>query len=147
MEKNNVLTIGLISKDRPVVIDDLKNGQGTILYNHNIVEVPVVYDEDGNMIEVEDPKDATATVFRYDSLRVEYPKTANNITQTLLEAHYPQDVQQKLINDYQASQIGILEDDEADAAIAAYRAFLSDRKAIKAMVKADCAANHIPDDL
>lgn len=78
---------------------------------------------------------------------MEYPKTANNITQTLLEAHYPQDVQQKLINDYQAAQMGILEDDEADAAIAAYRAFLSDRKAIKTMVKADCAANHIPDDL
>lgn len=147
MEKSNVLSIGLTSNERPEVIDDLRNGQGTILYNHNIKEVPVVTDDEGNVSEADDPKKATGTIFVYDSLRVEYPKTRKNIYATLLEARYPQDVQQKLLNDYQAAQMEILEDDEADAAIVAYRAFLNDRKAIKAMVTEDCANHNIPNDL
>ena len=40
-----------------------------------------------------------------------------------------------------------LVDAEADEAQAAYRAFLTDRKAIKAMVKEDCLENNIPEDL
>lgn len=147
MEKVSVLTTGLLSKEKPIVIDDLKNGQGTFLYNHNIHEVLVIEDENGGVTVTTDPKKATGTMWQYDSLRVEYPKTRKNMYATLLEARYPQDVQQKLVNDYQAAELGILEDEEAEEAEAAYRAFLTDRKAIKAMVKEDCQENNIPEDL
>lgn len=147
MEKVSVLTTGLLSKEKPIVIDDLKNGQGTFLYNHNIHEVLVIEDADGGITITEDKKKATGKMWQHDSLRVEYPKTRKNIYATLLEARYPQDVQQKLVNDYQAAELGILEDEEADEAVAAYRAFLTDRKAIKAMVKEDCLENNIPEDL
>ena len=147
MEKVSVLTTGLLSKEKPVVIDDLKNGQGTFLYNHNIHEVLVIEDENGGVTVTTDPKKATGTMWQYDSLRVEYPKTRKNIYATLLEARYPQDVQQKLVNDYQAAQMEILEEEEAEEAEAAYRAFLQDRKSIKAMVKEDCLENNIPEDL
>lgn len=147
MEKVSVLTTGLLSKEKPAVIDDLKNGQGTFLYNHNIHEVLVIEDENGGVTITDDPKKATGTMWQYDSLRVEYPKTRKNIYATLLEARYPQDVQQKLVNDYQAAQMEILEEAEAEEAEAAYRAFLQDRKSIKAMVKEDCLENNIPEDL
>ena len=147
MEKVSVLTTGLLSKEKPIVIDDLKNGQGTFLYNNNIHEVLVIEDENGGITITEDAKKATGTMWMYDSLRVEYPKTRKNIYATLLEARYPQDVQQKLVNDYQAAQLGILEDEEAEEAEAAYTAFLRERKAIKASVTADCLENNIPEDL
>lgn len=147
MEKVSVLTTGLLAKEKPVVIDDLKNGQGTILYNHKIHEVLVIEDENGGITITEDKKKATGKMWQYDSLRVEYPRTRKNIYATLLEARYPQDVQQKLINDYQAAQMEILDEDEAAEAEAAYTAFLQDRKAIKAMVKADCLENNIPEDV
>ena len=149
MAKLNVLFIGLLAKidQKPLVIDDLHNGQGTFHYNHNITEVMVIEDEDGNITVTTDEKKATGTMWQYDSLRVEYPKTRKNIYATLLEARYPQDIQQKLVNDYQAAQMGILEDEEADAAVEAYTAFLTNRKAIKSMVKADCIENNIPEDL
>ena len=35
------LKTGLISVDKPQVIDDLRNGQSTFNYNHNIKEVEV----------------------------------------------------------------------------------------------------------
>ena len=147
MEKVSVLTTGLLSKEKPVVIDDLKNGQGTFLYNHNIHEVLVIEDENGGVSITDDPKKATGTMWQYNSLRVEYPKTRKNIYATLLEARYPQDIQQKLVNDYQAAQMEILEEEEAEKAEADYRAFLQDRKSIKAMVKDDCLENNIPEDL
>lgn len=143
----NVLTTGLLAKVSPAVIYDLNNGQGTFLYNHNINEVMVIEDEDGGVEVTTDEEAATGYMFMYDSVRVEWPKTANNITQTLLEAKYPQDIQQKLVNDYQAAQLGILEDDEAEAAVASYRAFLADRKSLKAMVDSDCEDNGIPQDI
>lgn len=149
MAKLNVLFIGLLAKidQKPLVIDDLHNGQGTFHYNHNITEVMVIEDEDGNITVTTDEKKATGTMWQYNSLRVEFPKTRKNICATLLEARYPQDVQQKLLNDYQAAQMEILDEDEAEAAIAAYTAFLTDRKNIKAMVKADCQEQGIPEDL
>ena len=134
MAKLSVLIIGLLAEkdQKPLVIDDLKNGQGTFHYNHNLKEVLVIEDENGGVTITEDE---------------EFPRTRKNIYATLLDARYPQDIQQKLMNDYQAAQMEILEDEEAEAAIAAYRAFLNDRKAIKAMVTADCKEHNIPDDL
>lgn len=138
----------LISVDKPQVIDDLRNGQSTFNYNHNIKEIEVeqnACNTEAGEGEGSEPKKVKS--WQYDSLRVEYPRTGNNILETLLTEKYPQDQQQKLVNDYQAAQLGILEDEEADNAIASYKAFLKDRKAIKAMVKADCVTYNIPDSI
>ena len=35
----SILSKGLLSEQRPQVIDPYNNGQGTFLYNHNIKEV------------------------------------------------------------------------------------------------------------
>lgn len=142
------LKTGLISVDKPQVIDDLRNGQSTFNYNHNIKEIEVEQNAGNTEAgegEGSDPKKVKS--WQYDSLRVEYHRTGNNILETLLTEKYPQDQQQKLVNDYQAAQLGILEDEEADNAVASYKAFLQDRKAIKAMVKADCVTYNIPDSI
>ena len=75
----NVLTTGLLAKTKPEVIDSLNNGQGTFLYNHNIKEVKVIADKEGGIEITTDAERATGTMFQYDSVRVEYPKTADNI--------------------------------------------------------------------
>lgn len=142
------LKTGLISVDKPQVIDDLRNGQSTFNYNHNIKEIEVEQNAGNTEAgegEGSEPKKVKS--WQYDSLRVEYPRTGNNILETLLTEKYPQDQQQKLVNDYQAAQLGILEDEEADNAVASYKAFLQDRKTIKAMVKADCVTYNIPDSI
>ncbi len=149
MAKTSVLITGLLKNDKPVVIDDLKNGQGTVLYNHNIKEVLVIESdgESNNVTITDDEEKATGKMWQYDSLRVEYPKTRKNIYATLLEAKYPADIQQKLLNDFQSADMGILEDEEAEAAVDAYKAFLTGRKEIKEIVKQDCLSQDIPDDL
>ncbi|MCX4278717.1 MULTISPECIES: hypothetical protein [Bacteroidales] len=142
MDKS-ILSIGLLSQTRPQVIDPYNNGQGTVLYNHNIVEVDVVEDEMGGVTVTDDPKTATGKRYQYDSLRVEYPTTADNIFSTLLSAKYPANTESKLVNEYQSAVLGLLPDDYKKP----YEAFLKDRLAIRNMVDSDCSTLNIPIDL
>lgn len=140
----SVLTIGLLAKTKPEVIEDLNNGQGTFHYNHNIKEVSVVYDEMGGfeVVADNDPK-ANGTMYQYDSVRVEYPKTADNIFGTLLTAKYPAKTESKLVNECQSATLGIMAPDAKQP----YEDFLRDRLAIRKMVDADCETYKIPTDL
>lgn len=142
METNN-LSIGLLSNERPQVIDPLNNGQGTFHYNHNITEVLVVREEMGNVTITDNPEKATGKMFRYDSLRVEYPLTADNIFSTLLTAKYPPKTESKLVNEFQSAKLGIAPEEAAKP----YEDFLRDRLAIRAMVDNDCTKKNIPTDL
>lgn len=138
-----VLKTGLLSNNKPTVIDDLNNGQGTFLYNHNVKEVLVIDSGEGAPFVTEDEEKATGKMWQYDSLRVEYPKTADNIFSTLLTAKYPANTESKLVNEYQSSVLGIMSDD----AKVPYENFLRDRLAIREMVNKDCKELKIPIDL
>lgn len=132
---------GLISNVKPVKFEDLNNGQGTIHYNHNIQEVPVINGEDGSQEIADDPQKANGKAYKYDCVRVEFPKTVDNVYRTLLNAKYDSDHQEKLINEYQSYQLGITED---EAALDNYKAFLKDRLSIKSMVDEDCKECGVP---
>ena len=143
MEKQSVLTIGLLADVMPEVFFDLKNGQGTILYNHNITEVMVIKGEDGEIEITTDKKKSTGKMFKYDSVRVEYPKTADNIFATLLTAKYSATKESKLINEYQSATLGLIDESHKTP----YEEFLVDRLAIRDFVDQDCETYNIPIDL
>lgn len=140
----NVLATKLLAKTKPDVIENLNNGQGTFLYNHNIKEVSVIESEMGGVqVTTDDDPEANGTMYQYDSLRVEYPKTADNIFSTLLTAKYPSKTESKLMNEYQSAVMGLLDDSAKEP----YEAFLQDRLNIRSMVDADCETYNIPTDL
>ena len=141
--ETKVLFIGLLAKTKPDTIDNLNNGQGTFLYNHNVKEVLVIDSGEGAPVITEDEEKATGKMWQYDSLRVEYPKTADNIFSTLLTAKYPANTESKLVNEYQSSVLGIMSPD----AKVPYENFLRDRLAIRDMVNKDCEELNIPIDL
>ena len=143
MDNKERLTKNLLAEERPEVIENLHNGQGTVHYNHNITEVLVKENEGGGLEIVTDQAEATGVRFQYDSLRVEYPTTRNNILATLINAKYDGNTENKLVNDYNAAQTGILDASAAEP----YLAFLRDRQAIKAQVDADCEPLNIPNSL
>jgi hypothetical protein len=141
--ETKILSIGLLSENRPDSIFDYKNGQGSFLYNHNIKEVMVIKDENGNISVTDDDSKKTGTMFQYDSVRCEYPRTADNIFLTLLTAKYSENKQTKLINEYQSAELGLMDSSYKDN----YEAFLKDRISIRDMVDADCKTLNIPDSL
>lgn len=142
--ETTVLSIGLLADEKPEVIYDLYNGQGTFLYNHNIKEVSVIKDKEGGIsITTDGDKKATGKMYQYDSLRVEYPRTADNIFSTLLTAKYPSKTESKLMNEYQSAMLGLLDESYKKP----YEDFLKDRLAIRTMIDADAAMYNIPPDL
>lgn len=143
MDNKERLTTNLLAEERPEVIENLHNGQGTVHYNHNIKEVLVKENEGGALEVVTEEAEATGKRFQYDALRVEYPTTRNNILATLLNAKYDSNQESKLENDYNAAKEGILDESAKEP----YLAFLRDRKALKEMVEADCEPLNIPNSL
>lgn len=138
------LFIGLLADEKPEVIYDLYNGQGTFMYNHNIKEVSVIKGKEGGItVTSDDDEKATGKMFQYDSVRVEYPKTADNIFSTLLTAKYPSKTESKLMNEYQSAMLGLLDESYKKP----YEDFLKDRLAIRNMIDADAETYNIPTDL
>lgn len=143
MEKNIIkLHEGVVSDTMPETFVDLNDGKGGFVYNYGVEsfteEVTVEPAE-----EEEEPQTATVTKYRHNSIVMEAPKTQNNIIETLLTQKYPSDVEQKLVNDFNAAVAKVL----PTSAKEGYLAFLADRKAIKTMVEADCMAAGIPNTL
>ncbi|MDR2286831.1 MAG: hypothetical protein LBE04_05080 [Prevotellaceae bacterium] len=137
----DVLKIGLLADSKPDVFFDLKNGQGTFLYNHNIKEVNVTKDKD-NIIVVTGKTKETSIMFQYDSIRIEYPKTRANIFATLLGAKYPPSIESKLMNEYRSAELGLLDDSYKTP----YEEFLQDRLNLRASIKDDCETYNVPDN-
>ncbi len=143
MEKQDVLTIGLLADEKPEVFYSLDNGQGTFLYNHNITEVSVIKDENGGITITDDTEKTTGKMFKYDSVRVEYPKTGDNIFATLLTAKYSTTKESKLVNEYQSAVLGLLDDSYKKP----YEDFLRERLAVRSSIDADCETYNVPIDL
>ena len=143
MEKQIIkLHEGLVSDTMPEAFVELNDGKGGFVYNFDVEpfneEVTVEPAE-----EEEEPHTATVTKYRHKSLVMDAPKTQNHILETLLTEKYPSDVEQKLVNDYNAAKEKVLPTDAKNG----YLAFLSDRQNIKTMVDADCEAAGIPNTL
>lgn len=140
MRKQNDLSLGLLSSEEPQVFFDLNNGQGTFLYNHNIKEVFVIKDGDEGISITEDEESATDIMYQYDSIRVEFPKTSDNIFATLLASKYPTAKESKLINEYQSAVLGLLDNSFKKP----YEDYLKDRLSMRSSVEYDCEVSNIP---
>ena len=109
-------------------------GNGSFLYRYNIQEVtPEVTGEN---------QEAQPTRWECEEVTVWPPVTANKIVKTVISSKWDADREQKLVNEYNAAQLGLYgakTSDEAKAKIQAYKDFLEARAALKAQVDADCA--------
>ena len=113
---------------KPAILESV--GNGSYFYRFNIRE------------HVSDDE-AMPDTFDADEVVVWSPITANKITEAVIGYLWPPNYEQKLINEYNAAQIGqygSLLDSEAQNKVNAYRTFLQERAAIKAHIDADCAA-------
>nr|DAI97824.1 MAG TPA: hypothetical protein [Caudoviricetes sp.] len=128
MSKGN-LSVGITSAEQQPTFDVIDRIKGTTLYNHN-QHFEERTNEEGKKVKVN----------VYDSLLVAAPVTANTILETLIAAKYSSSEEAKLLNDYNAAMLGI----EEEAKKQPYLDFLSERKALRAMVDADCKIHNIP---
>lgn len=112
-------------------------GNGSYLYRFNI-------EEQSSELQAEDgEKYETRTQWKCDEVTIYEPLTANKITEAVIASIYPATHEQKLVNEYNAANLGMVggskTSEEAKERIAAYKEFLEYRNALKIQVDEDCA--------
>lgn len=112
-------------------------GNGSYLYRYNIEEQTIEQRIEGSEEAVE-----TKTQWQCDEVTVWAPLSPNKITEAVITAICPASHEQKLVNEFNAANLGMVggskTSDEAKERIAAYKEFLECRKTLKEQVDADC---------
>lgn len=109
-------------------------GNGSYVYRFNIEElVPVLTEENAEEKKVSQWKCEEVTVW--------FPLSSNKITEAVITEKWDNNQEQKLVNEYNAANLGLLgakTSEEAKARIDAYKAYLTERASLKAQVDNDC---------
>lgn len=114
---------------KPSVLEAV--GNGSYRYRYNIEEViPEVTDENAS--------ETNRSQWKCQEVTVWLPLSSNGITEAVISDKWEHNDEQKLVNEYNAVQLGIITGEEAEERVAAYKAFLTARAALKAQVDADC---------
>lgn len=112
-------------------------GNGSFRYRYNIREEEKPLQASENSETAQEAQAQPQWVC--EEVTVWAPLSANKITEKVLTERWDGNYEQKLVNEYNSAQMGLLSEEEAAARIEAYRAFLTERTALKSQVDADCA--------
>lgn len=132
--------------EKPSVLQEV--GNGSVLYRFNIQEVTTeqtatAQAEDGTDTQSEEQAEAeTKTQFACEEVTVWKPVTSNKITKAAITSKWDANQEQKLVNEYNAANLGLYGSKtsaEAKARIQAYTDYLTERATLKEQVDADCA--------
>ena len=124
--------------NKPSVLEAV--GNGSYKYRFNITEktpeTVTTSSDDSNAQEGEQ-----RTQWQCEEVTVWSPVTSNKITEAVITEVYDHNYEQKLVNEYNATQLGLygeLTSEEAKKHINAYKEFLDTRATLKAQVDVDC---------
>ena len=120
-------------------------GNGSYIYRWDIQEEAAPQQK--TMTENEDQPEISRTQYSCYEVIVWASVSSNKITEAVIGQMWEANYEQKLINEYNAANLGVYggskTSDEAKAKIASYKAFLAARATLKAQIDADCAALNI----
>ena len=109
------------------------NGDGSYTYRWDMKEVEIAAGGES---------EETATKWECEEVIVWGTVTSDKLTEAVIGKMCPVGREQKLINEFNAANLGVYGAKTSTAAqekIAAYKSFLTERDALKAQVDADCA--------
>ena len=125
--------------NKPSVLEAV--GNGSFKYRFDITEktpeATATSSDDSSAQEGEQ-----RTQWQCQEVTVWSPVTSNKITEAVITEVCDHNYEQKLVNEYNAAQLGLYGSktgEEAKKHIAAYTEYLNTRAALKAQVDADCA--------
>lgn len=116
---------------KPLIFESNNNGSYTYRWDIHRVEIPAGTDTEETM-----------TKWECREVVVWGTVTSNKITEAVINLLWPDNYEQKLINEYNAASVGIYgakTSAEAQEKITAYKSFLTERHAVKQQIDEDCA--------
>ena len=114
--------------NQPSKLEPVGNGSYHYRYNISEVEKPSQGEEG----------EKSQTQWECEEVVVWAPLSANKITEKVLTERWDGNYEQKLVNEYNSAQLGMMSEEEATTRINTYKEFLAARSALKAMVDSDC---------
>lgn len=111
---------------KPKVLEAV--GNGSYLYRYNITEEQIEATEQTEQ----------QTQWSCEEVTVWAPLSANKITEKVLTEKWDNNYEQKLVNEYNAAEMGMLSEDVAQKKKDAYMTFLQERAELKTIVDNDC---------
>lgn len=116
--------------NEPSVLEAVGNGSHRYHYDIKAVKTESAEKSSG---------EKSRTHYECQEVIVWEPITSNKITEAVIADKWDGNQEQKLINEYNAIQLGITTDKaEISIKTAAYKEFLAERVRLKAIVDADC---------
>ena len=115
--------------NRPSILE--KVGDGSYRYRWNITEVEMPND----MME---DNEETRTQWSCEEVTIFAPLSPNKITEKVIAELWDSNYEQKLLNEYNASTLGMYDEETATNKINKYKVFLRQREAIKHQIDEDC---------
>lgn len=112
-------------------------GDGSFRYRFNIREEEKPAQGSENSETAQEAQAQTQWVC--EEVTVWAPLSANKITEKVLTERWDGNYEQKLVNEYNSAQMGLLSEEEAALRTEAYRSFLTERTQLKSQVDEDCA--------
>lgn len=110
------------SFEQPEIIEPV--GNGSYRYRFNLTEII--------------PEDSERRPYwEYDEVIVWQPFSANDITKAVIEYLWPASYEQKLLNEYNAAQLGVYDKKKSAAKIEEYKTFLVKREEVKNQIDED----------
>lgn len=110
---------------KPLVLEKIENGK--YFYRWDIKQRSLVTEEG----EKQD--------WGYYEIIVYAPLTANKILEKAIESIWGHNVEQKMLNDYNAANLSILDNSYVEK----YKDFLNERKKLKTQIDSDCKSLNI----
>ena len=103
-------------------------GNGSYRYRFNITEVntPVSNEEE------------TQAQWSCDEVII-WELSSNKITEAVINELWDSNYEQKLVNEYNAAQLGVYDETTSATKVESYKTFLSERNTVKSQVDKDCA--------
>ena len=120
--------------NRPSILE--KVGDGSYRYRWNITEVEIPK----HMME---DNQETSTQWSCDEVIIFAPLSPNKITKKVIAELWDSNYEQKLLNEYNASTLGMYDEETATNKINKYKDFLRQREAIKHQIDEDCKTLNI----
>ena len=112
-------------------------GNGSFRYRYNIREEDKPVQASENSETAQEAQAQPQWVC--EEVTVWMPLSANKITEKVLTERWDGNYEQKLVNEYNSAQMGLLSEEEAARRTEAYKAFLTERTQLKSQVDEDCA--------
>ena len=120
------------SDNKPKVFETV--GDGSFRYNYNIKEIEV---DRFDIIEDEYETNIKQTQWECDNVIVYPPIDKDKITRAVIANTWDSNYENKLINDYNAISLGVINEQEANEKLERYREFLYQKKELKEMITQD----------